>query len=187
TYIFFASDNGYHMGEHEQPPGKQTAFDTDIHVPLVVTGPGVPAGLKIDELAQNIDLCATFAEIADTPAPATINGHSLLSLLHGEKAMDWRDVVLVEHHDPGYDPTDPDADPGDVKNPSTYNAIRTATTVYVEYVTGETEFHDRTTDPDELANTAASLSAATIAKLHATIAAIAGCKTAAEGWTAQPL
>ena len=25
-------------------PGKQTAFDTDIHVPLIVTGPGVPAG-----------------------------------------------------------------------------------------------------------------------------------------------
>jgi arylsulfatase A-like enzyme len=185
TYIFFTSDNGYHMGEHEQPPGKQTAFDTDIHVPLVVTGPGVPAGLTIDQMVQNIDLCPTFSEIGGTPPPSTVNGHSLLSLLHGEKVADWRNVVLIEHHDPGYDPADPDADPGDVKNPSTYEAIRTATTVYVEYVTGETEFHDRTTDPDELTNTAAGLPAAQVAKLHATIAAIAGCKTADECWTAQ--
>jgi arylsulfatase A-like enzyme len=185
TYIFFASDNGYHMGEHAQPPGKQTAFDTDIHVPLIVTGPGVPAGLEIDEMVQNIDLCPTFADIAATPPPATANGHSLLSLLHGDRPADWRDVVLIEHHDPKYDPTDPDADPGDVKNPSTYEAIRTATTVYVEYVTGETEYHDRTTDPNELSNTAASLTPATVAKLHATIGAIAACKTAEECWTAQ--
>ena len=60
-----------------------------------------------------------------------------------------------------------------------------ATTVYVEYVTGETEFHDRATDPDELSNTAASLPAATVAKLHATIAAIAACETADDCWSAQ--
>jgi arylsulfatase A-like enzyme len=187
TYIFFASDNGYHMGEHAQLPGKQTAFDTDIHVPLVVTGPGVPPGLKIDQMVQNIDLCPTFAELAQTPPPATVNGRSLVPLLQGGAVADWRNVVLVEHHDPKFDATDPDADTGTVKNPATYEAIRTATTVYVEYVTGETEYHDRTTDPDELANTAASLPAATVAKLHATIAAIAGCRTADACWTAQHL
>jgi arylsulfatase A-like enzyme len=185
TYLFFTSDNGYHMGEHSQTPGKQTAFDTDIHVPLVVTGPGVPAGLKVDEMVQNIDLCPTFADLAGATPPATVNGHSLAPLLHGDKVAAWRNVVLIEHHDPKFDPTDPDADTGAVKNPSTYEAIRTATTVYVEYVTGETEFHDRATDPYELSNTAASLPAATVAKLHATIAAIAACKTADECWAAQ--
>jgi N-acetylglucosamine-6-sulfatase len=185
TYIFFASDNGYHMGERSQPPGKMTAFDTDIHVPLVVTGPGVPAGIKINQIAQNIDLCPTFAELGRTAPPATINGHSLVQLLHGETVADWRDVALIEHHDPKYDPTDPDADSGVVNNPPTYEAIRTATSVYVEYVTGEDEFHDRTTDPYELKNTAAGLSAAEVAKLHGTIAAIQSCTTAAECWTAQ--
>ena len=42
TYFVFSSDNGYHMGEYQLMPGKQTAFDTDIHVPLIVSGPGVP-------------------------------------------------------------------------------------------------------------------------------------------------
>ncbi|HEX4348017.1 MAG TPA: sulfatase-like hydrolase/transferase, partial [Vicinamibacterales bacterium] len=185
TYIFFASDNGYHMGERSQLPGKMTAFDTDIHVPLVVTGPGVPAGIKIDQIAQNIDLCPTFAELAQAAPPATINGHSLVQLLHGQTVADWRNVALIEHHDPKFDPADPDQDSGVVVNPPTYEAIRTATRVYVEYVGGETEFHDRTTDPYELSNTAAGLSAGEVAKLHATIAAIQSCTTAAECWTAQ--
>ena len=44
TYLVFSSDNGLHTGEYRLMPGKLTAFDTDIRVPLVVTGPGVPAG-----------------------------------------------------------------------------------------------------------------------------------------------
>ena len=44
TYIVFSSDNGYHMGERRLHQGKQTAFDHDIRVPLIVAGPGVPGG-----------------------------------------------------------------------------------------------------------------------------------------------
>lgn len=42
TELVFTSDNGYHMGEHRLTPGKQTAFDTDVHVPLL-TGTASPA------------------------------------------------------------------------------------------------------------------------------------------------
>ncbi len=185
TYIFFASDNGYHMGEHSQPPGKMTAYNTDIHVPLIVTGPGVPPGTQIDQIAQNIDLCSTFAELGQATVPSTVNGHSLVQLLHGDNVGDWRNVALIEHHDPKFDPSDPDADTGVVKNPPTYDALRTVDSVYVEYVGGETEYHDRKTDPYELANTAASLPAARVKKLHDTIAAIKMCKTAADCWAAQ--
>lgn len=185
TYIFFASDNGYHMGERSMPPGKQTAFDTDIHVPLIITGPGVPKGVKIDAIAQNIDLCPTFAELAQVAAPPTVNGHSLARLLHGESVADWRNVAAIEHHDAKFDPTDPDAETDVVKTPPTYAALRTATTVYVEYVGGEIEFHDHATDPLELDNTAGALTAAQAAKLHATLSAITACKTADACWAAQ--
>ena len=40
TYIVFASDNGFHLGQHRMPAGKQTPYETDIHVPLLVRGPG---------------------------------------------------------------------------------------------------------------------------------------------------
>ncbi len=66
TYFVFSSDNGYHTGEYRLLPGKLTAFDTDIHVPLVVAGPGVPAGASLPQMAENVDLASTFAAIAGT-------------------------------------------------------------------------------------------------------------------------
>src|SRR5205807_1558899 len=59
TYIVFSSDNGYHMGEHRLSPGKMTAFDSDVRVPLVVAGPGVPAGRTVSRIAENVDLYPT--------------------------------------------------------------------------------------------------------------------------------
>jgi N-acetylglucosamine-6-sulfatase len=44
TYIVFTSDNGYHMGNHRLPTGKRTPYEEDTGVPLMVRGPGVPAG-----------------------------------------------------------------------------------------------------------------------------------------------
>jgi N-acetylglucosamine-6-sulfatase len=67
TYIVFSSDNGYHMGEHRLLPGKMTAFDSDIRVPLVVAGPGVPAGATTTKIAENVDLRPTFDGIAGAP------------------------------------------------------------------------------------------------------------------------
>ena len=185
TYFVFTSDNGYHMGEHSLRPGKQTAFDTDIHVPLIVTGPGVPAGKILPNIVQNIDLCATFAELGMTSAPAGQTGKSLVSLIRGDSVADWRDVALVEHHGSNFDPSDPDLAEPNSGNPPTYAALRTKRFVYVEYVGGETEFHARATDPDELDNTAAALTPAQTTALHGTLTAITSCHTAASCWTAQ--
>jgi arylsulfatase A-like enzyme len=186
TYIFFASDNGYHMGERSQLPGKQTAFDTDIRVPLIVTGPDVPSGVTLTQIVQNIDLCSTFSELGLTPAPATVDGRSLVPLLRGQEAADWRNVALIEHHDSAFDPNDPDADTnGLIKGPPTYSALRTADSVYVEYVGSEMEYHDHATDPFELHNTAAQLSSDQLARFHSTLVAITNCKTSADCWAAQ--
>lgn len=96
TYVLFSSDNGYHLGEHRLPKGKQTAFETDIRVPLVVRGPGVPAGETRDELASNIDLAPTFADWAGATPPRFVDGRSLAPLLGSASPEGWREAVLVE-------------------------------------------------------------------------------------------
>ena len=187
TYFVFSSDNGYHMGEHRLSPGKMTAFDTDIKVPLVVVGPGIRPGMKIDALAENIDLAPTFERLAGLTPPPTVDGRSLAPLFGLRPPGDWRRAVLVEHHGPDVDPQDPDfPDPGS-GNPPSYEAMRLARAVYVEYQDGEREYYDIATDPYERRNVYASLDASQRASLHDQLAAIARCHGAASCSTADRL
>jgi len=64
TYIFFSSDNGYHIGQHRLQPGKQCAYETDINVPMVVRGPGIEHGETTDVVSSHVDLAPTFLELA---------------------------------------------------------------------------------------------------------------------------
>ena len=129
TYIVFSSDNGYHMGEHRLLPGKMTAFDTDIRVPLVVVGPGVArrqdgdADRREHRPAPDVR-CASAA--AAVPRVAS-TAHSLAAGAPTAAApRGWRDAALVEHHGPDHAirPTPTRRRPGS-GNPTTYEALRT--------------------------------------------------------------
>jgi N-acetylglucosamine-6-sulfatase len=186
TYIVFSSDNGLHMGEHRLMPGKQTAFDTDIRVPLIVVGPGVPAGRTVPAMAQNIDLCPTFERLGGARVGPNVDGHSLTELLHGQPlAGEWRREVLIEHHGPDTNPEDPDVPTRGAGNPPSYEALRTPTSLYVEYVTGEREYYNLLTDPFELHNIAAHLSPAHLNKLHRALVAMESCHGQRACWRAQ--
>ena len=187
TYFVFSSDNGIHMGEHRLMPGKSTAFDTDIHVPLVVTGPGVAPAQVIDEIVENTDLCATFAEIAGASVPATVDGRSLVPLLRGERVPTWRTLALIEHHGPLSelsDDSDPDVPDRRSGNPPSYEAIRSRDSVYVEYDDGTREYHDYASDPYELRNSFATTPPSTKASLHDAVNALRVCHGAQACWNA---
>ena len=186
TYIVFSSDNGLHMGEHRLRPGKLTAFDTDINVPLIVTGPGVPAGRTVAKMTENIDLCPSFEELAGARVPASVDGHSLVALMHGRRVAGWRKEILVEHHGRVYDRGDPDLPTRGSGNPPSYEAIRTRHSLYVEYDTGEREYYDLRRDPFELSNIADRLSPAHARRLHRTLVGIERCHGARACWRAAP-
>jgi arylsulfatase A-like enzyme len=177
TLVVFSSDNGYHMGEHRLNPGKQTAFDTDVHVPLVMAGPGVRKGETVAEPAENIDLRPTFADVAGTAAPK-VDGRSLRPLLAGNTPDGWRTAALIEHHGPDGDPSDPDYPAKNSGNPPTYSAIRTADYTYVEYADGGKEYYDHNADPDQLHNAAKQLPADQAARIHHTLTELVGCHQA---------
>jgi N-acetylglucosamine-6-sulfatase len=85
-------------------------------------------------------------------------------------------VALVEHHGPVQDPDDPDAPVGRGGNPPTYAAMRTPKFLYVEYATGEKEYHDLESDPDQLRNTYMSLPGDQKAELQATLSKLQACR-----------
>ncbi|HWD63648.1 MAG TPA: sulfatase-like hydrolase/transferase [Solirubrobacteraceae bacterium] len=183
TYIVFSSDNGYHMGEYRLTPGKLTAFDTDIHVPLVIAGPGIPAGSTTGALAENTDLAKTFEGMAGTFKPC--DGHSLLPLFHGGIPKHWRNAVLVEHHGPATSAQDPDQQNAASGNPTSYEAMRTPGFLYVEYQDGEREFYDLRHDPYELHDLAGQLSATQVGRLHGELLRLENCHTGRACWSAE--
>ena len=97
TYIVFTSDNGFHLGQHRMPAGKETAYESDIHVPLLVRGPGVRVGAHEPRLAGNTDLAPTFEAMAGVRSPSFTDGRSLLPLSEGHPPSHWRKGYLVEH------------------------------------------------------------------------------------------
>jgi N-acetylglucosamine-6-sulfatase len=184
TYLVFTSDNGFHMGEYRLTNGKQTAFDTDVRVPLIVAGPGVAPGSSRPEIVQNIDLAPTFQRIGGTTVGSTVNGRSLLPLLNGDAAAGWRNASLIEHHGPNQLADDPDLQSLRNGNPITYEALRTATYTYVEYSNGEREYYNRVDDPYQLNNIAGQLTATRLAALHGALRGLVDCHTHSDCWTA---
>jgi arylsulfatase A-like enzyme len=187
TYILFSSDNGYHMGEYSMHPGKMTPFDTDIRVPLIVVGPGVPKGKVVDRITENVDLCPTFTEMGGSSAGTSPDGHSLLSFLQGIQSKDWRRLALIEHHGPVTDPTNPDMPGFFRENPPSYEAMRLENAMYVEYQGGETGYYDLKKDPEELKNVVSSLSAEIRKRLHQILETNEKCHGLAACWKAQQM
>jgi arylsulfatase A-like enzyme len=129
----------------------------------------------VGKLTGNIDLRPTFSKLAGADVPASVDGHSLVPLLHGAGGGNWRVATLVEHHGRDQDPGDPDFQSLQSGNPTTYEAIRTQDAVYVEYKNGDREYYDLTRDPYELDNTYADLGPGRQARLHDTLTKLEGC------------
>jgi N-acetylglucosamine-6-sulfatase len=96
TFVFFASDHGYHIGQWGIPLDKRQLYETDIRVPFMARGPGIAAGSSTDSPALVIDLAPTFAELATGSVPAIMEGRSLTQVLFGT-AQQWRKDFLVEY------------------------------------------------------------------------------------------
>jgi arylsulfatase A-like enzyme len=150
TYVLLSSDNGFHLGEHRLGWGKHTAYDEDILLPLVVTGPGVPEGVTIPALSGNTDLAPTFAEIAGTQLAYEPDGRSLLPWLAGASQVEpWRQAFLVNLW---RRTRREDRDPRTRVPP--FVGIRTPRYLYVEYASEEIELYDVAVDPEQLDNLA---------------------------------
>ncbi len=185
TYIVFSSDNGYHLGEHRLMPGKMTAFDTDVRVPLIVAGPGVLPGATLDHITQSIDLNPTFADLAGVSPSPLADGRSLVPLWEGRPVGPWRRAALIEHRGQDFQPDDPDLPgPGSGTTPPTYKAVRTASALFVEYRNGEREFYDLERDPAQLDNRYWMMRPERRRRLHETLVRLRQCRGQADCWAA---
>ena len=73
TIVFFFSDHGNnHSLRH-----KQFCYEGGVHVPLIVSGPGIPTNQVRKELTNTLDISATTLALAGIELPKYLHGQNL--------------------------------------------------------------------------------------------------------------
>jgi arylsulfatase A-like enzyme len=91
TYIFYTSDHGIAIGRHGLQ-GKQNLYQHTWRVPLIVSGPKIPAASRAEGNVYLLDTLATLCDLAGIQAPESNEGLSFKPVLMGEK-QSLRDVM----------------------------------------------------------------------------------------------
>jgi arylsulfatase A-like enzyme len=74
TIVVFMTDHGI---SHAR--GKQFLYDEGTHIPLIVSGPGVPRGVVRDDLVEQIDVAALSLAAAGIAAPKSMHARDVLA------------------------------------------------------------------------------------------------------------
>ena len=94
TVVVFAGDNGLALGQHGLM-GKQSLYEHSVRVPLIISGPGVPQGVRRQQLAYLYDIFPTLCELTGIRPPAAVEGRSLAG---GQRAAAREDLLLAYRH-----------------------------------------------------------------------------------------
>jgi arylsulfatase A-like enzyme len=95
TVVIYSADHGLALGSHGLL-GKQSLYEHSMRCPLVIAGPGVPAGGSTDAFTYLFDLFPTVCELAGVKPPGGLAGGSLRPLWAGEKKR-LRDSVFLPY------------------------------------------------------------------------------------------
>lgn len=80
TLIVLWGDHGFHLGDHGFW-AKHTNYEEATRVPLLIAGPGIPAGARTTALVEGVDVYPTLCELAGTGIPP------------GQDAVSFADVI----------------------------------------------------------------------------------------------
>jgi arylsulfatase A-like enzyme len=146
TIVVFTSDNGYYLGEHRKRQGKITLHEPSIRVPLLMTGPHIPQGIRYDP-ATGVDLPVTIAGWAHARLPGADGIDLRRTIAHGDTG--WSRPIVIEgrmserryHHGTHW---------AAVMRGLNTVGIRIGRWKLVRYSTGEWELYDLLRDPLEL-------------------------------------
>ena len=148
TIVVLWGDHGFQLNDHGLFC-KHTNFEQALRVPLVISAPGRGAnGQQTDALVELVDLYPTLAELAGLPAPAGVEGTSLVPLLRDPKTP-WKSAAFSQW---------PKAIPG-VGGDGMGYSVRTGRYRLTEWTVPDTDYralelYDYESDPHETRNLA---------------------------------
>ncbi|XP_018405495.1 PREDICTED: N-acetylglucosamine-6-sulfatase-like [Cyphomyrmex costatus] len=91
TYFIYTSDNGYHVGQFSMPIDKRQPYETDIRVPLLISGPGIEVS-TVSAPVSSVDIFATILNIAGVEYPSDGT-----TLFNSDRNLPRDRTVLIEY------------------------------------------------------------------------------------------
>ena len=140
TIVIYMSDHGDWLGDHGLILKGPMHYEGLLKVPMIVKGPGAPAGKVVDEPVSTLDLGATFCDYGNAEAQLTQHGSSLRPLIEGDATRSFarNEWGLL---------------PGRVGVALELRTVRTRThKLTVDLISGAGELYDLEADPDEMTN-----------------------------------
>lgn len=137
TTVMYTSDHGDNLGARGLW-GKSTMYEEIARVPLILAGPGVPAGRRVDTPVSHVDAFPTILEAAGEEMPPGFPGFSLVKISEGYQPDR---TVLSEYHGMG--------------SATGAFAVRAGKWKYVHYVKYPPQLFDLELDPEETRDLAA--------------------------------
>jgi arylsulfatase A-like enzyme len=144
TIVIITSDHGEEFGEHGNYTHGLDLYREELHVPLIIAGPGIPHGVRISHLVGTRQLFSTVLDVAG-------GGHTPFSR-----------TSLAGFWDPGFKPA-PYYDalvselvPFHLSADRAMISLTTPEWQYIAHRDGRQELYNWKTDPEENYNLAAS-------------------------------
>lgn len=94
TIIVFCGDNGLAIGQHGLM-GKQNVYEHSVHIPLLISGPRIPAGLKLDQYVYLLDVYPTLCDLCDVEIPPTVEGKSFSEMFTDNELVTREDLYFA--------------------------------------------------------------------------------------------
>jgi arylsulfatase A-like enzyme len=140
TIIVFWGDHGYQLGEKGKWSKAGSLFEQGARTPFVVLAPGMKGnGQATPRVVEALDFYPTLVELCGLPAPAGLQGRSLVPLLKEPQAA-WDHPAFTVWSEDG--------------RTFTGVAVRTERWRYAEFTLGGPLLIDLENDPHELKNVA---------------------------------
>ncbi|EPS33769.1 hypothetical protein PDE_08731 [Penicillium oxalicum 114-2] len=163
TYIFYTSDNGYHVGQHRMVPGKGCPYEEDVNVPMMIRGPDVPKGRTVDFVTSHTDIAPTLFDLAGIPLRKDFDGLPMpltAPAMRVSRSDPRREHVSVEYWGTNLQEGDigrlSPTGPAVVYGNNTYKAMRVIgdsyNLFYSVWCTNEHELYDMKNDPYQMRN-----------------------------------
>ncbi|MEO0946365.1 MAG: sulfatase-like hydrolase/transferase, partial [Pseudomonadota bacterium] len=141
TIVIYISDHGDWLGDHGLILKGPMHYDGLLRVPMILRGPGIPKGKKVDEPVSTLDLGPTFFDYGNAEALQTQHGTSLRPLIETDTAT--REFALNEW----------ELLPTRAGVGLSLRTVRTKThKLTIDQQSGAGELYDMMNDPEETSN-----------------------------------